>query len=86
MDDFPSMLLCCCAGLGLPGGRGVEVTALRWLQMKNMVFLKNLKVYCNLHVKSMFFPKRSWLEDPYAITFSLPHWPEVSSGIHFFKK
>ena len=51
--------------------------------MKNMVFLKILKVDCKIQVKSMFSPKRSQLEDPYAILFGLPAWPDVSSGIHF---
>ena len=51
--------------------------------MKNMVFLKILKVDCKIQVKSMFSPKSSYLEDQYAILFSLPAWPDVSSGIHF---
>ena len=54
--------------------------------MKNRVPTKKLDFDWFLPVKSTFFLKRSWLEDPYTKLFGFGVWPEVSYKNWFLKK
>ena len=61
-------------------------TGLRWLEMKNVFFMKKSSLTCKNQVKAHFLENLWKLEDQYRIIFHQALWPEEPREIRFFRK